>query len=134
MIAALVFAVVFILVVIGVGVYTIIKILELVEQLSHDVTDLESTVDVIQEAMKTHVDALTELELKPTKKHTECFIYPSPDERLNALRYCIAHGCDEDAQNHIFALLQGLICKHKPDEQLTPEGKKLKAEWFSSRY
>jgi hypothetical protein len=51
------------------------------------------------------------------------------DVRLDALRYCIVHGKDEDAQNHIFALLQGLRVKDKPDDQLTPEGKRLKSEW-----
>ena len=51
------------------------------------------------------------------------------DERLDALRYCIVHGRDEDAQNHIFALLRGLRVKDTPSDQLTCEGKQLKSEW-----
>lgn len=51
------------------------------------------------------------------------------DERLDALRYCIVHGSDEDAQNHIFDLLRGLRCKDKPDEQLTGSERRLKSEW-----
>lgn len=51
------------------------------------------------------------------------------DERLMSLRHCIRHGFDEDAQNHLFALLRGLRVKYTPDEQLTPEGRSLKKEW-----
>jgi len=65
----------------------------------------------------------------PVADQSPAIVRSPLDERLDSLRYCIVHGIDEDAQNHIFALLQGLRCKDKPDGQLTPEGKQVKSEW-----
>lgn len=61
----------------------------------------------------------------------ECKVVVHPiDDKLSAIRWCIVNGCDEDAQNHIFDLLRGLLCKYKPDSELTHEGLELKALWL----
>ena len=54
------------------------------------------------------------------------------DVRLESLRDSIVHGYDEEAQNHLFALLRGLRCKDLPDDQLTRYARSLKREWEAS--
>lgn len=51
------------------------------------------------------------------------------DEKLNAIKYCIIKGHDEDLQEHLFDLLRGLRVKNSPDGELTSEGLKLKSYW-----
>lgn len=54
-------------------------------------------------------------------------------EKLNAIKYCILKGLDEDLQEHLFDLLRGLRIKNQPDDTLTPEGLKLKS-YFNNNY
>lgn len=55
------------------------------------------------------------------------------DDKLADLRRDIVNGDDENAMIHLFDLISGMQCKHKPDDQLTYRGRRLKALWTTAK-
>jgi hypothetical protein len=54
------------------------------------------------------------------------------DSKLEAIRHCILHGWNEDAQNHIFDLLRGCAVQESAASALRPEGKQRKASLMAT--
>jgi hypothetical protein len=51
------------------------------------------------------------------------------DEKLDAIKYCMVNGHEEDFEQHIFDLLRSARVKDLPDHELTSEGIYLKSLW-----